>query len=434
MAKIQAFPSNNPIYAQQFFTVKIALYEDNGNFILLDNSVITFSILENEEYLNSTVDLKFLPLSPLNYIIRFYFIAPGISLHTDLSFVAITQTIQLTSADIYNLLQQELPLGVYNTDIDSESGVYIDNLATSTIIGGFYNILSSMNNLVYPENQYDANWEYVVNNTYNLLSAPADPSFNDYKAALVIQFLRNIKTQVSLSPFDIVSAITTYIYLRTGREILVFLGESNIDPTQYWILGVSTLNNNTRLAPSGNLNRQNLIIYIFDLLDILSDNFKIELQNFIKRIIRAGIFWEIEYTTLNPTDEPYFLIPIGYTYRGDPRTRFSYAFQYDDTIGYPFNLKAFAYIYQPNYFTEFEVILTPVAPITSKAIMTIMGKFLDLDSYEKNITSECYVINKTPSIIKLIGHNIIIPLQSGTAELEIEYYNNTTTVSYTVII
>lgn len=175
MAKIIAYPSVDLFFTQVFFQINVGFYKDDNTLELLSPNDITYEVLYNGDNLNVDVGilLSFMPLDIGTYVIRFKYFDVGLNqyFHYDLNFYAFGSTINLNAQTIYDIIISEMPPLVYNDDIDDNIAIYIDNIATATVIADFYSNAYKYLELVDPGFSYNAQWEIMVNGTTNLFSS-----------------------------------------------------------------------------------------------------------------------------------------------------------------------------------------------------------------------------------------------------------------------
>lgn len=332
------------------------------------------------------------------------------------SFVVIADEDYPNKNDIYACIKREEPDGVYNQAADTDSFTYLDNQATADIFATNYNNLRLEANQVYPELTTDyTDW-------INLLFSDVYINPQQGQINKVMQLLRNLQILTSMNPFDIATAITSYIYYRTDYAIYVFIQEDKVNFDTAWILGTdkSILGVNTYLS-DGKVNT-NLVINVFDTKQQLNDLFRIELENFINKITRVYFGYTIDYTK-TPVDFG-LLYDVGMTYKGDPRIIYSYCLCYSQDAFYA--VVGLINPIQPAYIKDLIIQPASATVINLPTKLTVTGIFID--GVMAEVTLSCQ-INKNNNCLSIVG-DVLIPKQSGICTLIIKYGDITKTITY----
>lgn len=420
-AHITAYVTNPIVQVFSPFNVIIGLYGTDASLTDITSSGnLTYQVIYNSANLN-TNGYTFLPQIIGSFIIRFFYNTGSSILTYDLAVYAAPQPFFLNYQQIYNVIKQEEPPNFYSQSTDPDDLLWLDNYATSTILADFYQQIKQFFYDLYPESSTNPNWEIMLNNSINVLPTAAAPQ--------ICKFLRNRRTNTSLNPFDLAFSISEFIYLLTGYQILVYVQESIINPSQYWILGVSTIGNNTFLGLS-NFNSHLLAIHIFDLMDHLTDQNKFLIQLFIQRIIRASSYWTVDYN-LAPEDFN-LILDLGMSYKGDPRLANTYCLQYSPTAVR--NCYALTNPYNPYFLTG--ITLAPNSGNVDLEIpfsVTVTANYdYESDHFTQDVTHESNIVSTTPSTIA-VSANIVTPIGLGAGSINASFGGFTVPGNYNVI-
>lgn len=229
---------------------------------------------------------------------------------------------------------QKVPLGVFD-DFTVNTPQYALFSAYGDMLTEYYKNYFTIINNAY-SSTYSQEAEYTYNDTKGLLSTS---TYSDK----VIQLLA-ASDIVHLNSFDLELFISKYIYYRLGLSCAVYLNDHVLPPGNYWILGQSTLGNDTYLAPDGIEPVVTNLDWIIYNSSTFSNEFKNEVTNLIIRISRADIGNSVGFNNItNPIDDNFTL--IGPTYLLDKRLEYDRCTQYVGDDLFPLNVIG----YQKNY-------------------------------------------------------------------------------------
>lgn len=331
--------TNKSIYVQSdTFQVTPGLIFTDGSLNVASLSDISFTILNGSNLINILDSVNLIFNMQLTGSVTILFKHTSLLTIDTIALlnIQIIPAFQFVSQqDAFYLINQELPSVIYTNDkYDSIGGIqpnYTDNQATAFVVGQLYQTMYEIFSQIYPNQSYTSNWEFALNGTNNLIS-------NSPNATQIIALLAQMWTQTSLSVFNLELFLTTYIYLRTGISVTVYIDDNSVNFAEYWILGTSTLGNDTYLAPSvpGYVS---VAITIFN--NTLGTPFENELNALIERLMRADVItYTVNYTNISPTAPPYNLTYASYTYEFDPRLLYTKALTYIGGTA-PFNLTGY---------------------------------------------------------------------------------------------
>lgn len=424
MARLQIFIDKTPIYSGNNIYLRAGFFADD--YSLTDvTSDCSFTINFGDENITKVSDNLFFTNKSGDAGIKAFYAIPANKLQQDrvqeeyiatTSFVIISEASLPNNDDIYACIKREEPDGAYTQVADPESFTYLDNQATANIFATLYKNLETETNQIYPELSTDyTDW-------INMLFSEVYINTEQGQINRVLQLLRNLQILTSMNPFDIASAITSYIYYRTNLAMYVFIQEDKVNFDRAWILGTnkSILGVNTYLS-SGKINTD-LIINIFDTEHQLSDLFRIELDNFISKLARAYFDYTVEYDK-NPEDF-HLHTDIGMSYKSDQRIIYSYCLKYSEPAFY----KVIGLInpIQPEYIKDILIAPPDGTVISVLTKFTLTGVFIDGISADITLSSQ---IKKDNDNLKVIG-DVLIPNKNGECTLTISYGEVTKTVTY----
>ena len=234
-------------------------------------------------------------------------------------FVAVKNIQRIGYSQLYTILKQELPSS-YCNDINTSSGNYLDNYASCMVLQDMYTTLYNIVYQQYPSNGYNANWEYALNGTNNVLTNAVYP-------AQVTNLLWQIPYQTGITWYDLTLFLAKLCYYWTGQSAVVTIDNDtniiiySINGLSAWVLGDSV---------SGLLGETT---YLSNLNDDLFVNVVVTL---ILRLFPVQVKFTLSFSTNNPLDT---LTSIGYSYLGDLRPRLGLAYLGDSFS--PFNIEAY---------------------------------------------------------------------------------------------
>lgn len=265
----------------------------------------------------------------------------SLSLQTALAQTASTQQ------DIYNLLKQEEPEGVYtqSTSVD-DSYTYLDNWVTAGLVSNAESSIFSSFQNVYPELSTDLLDWYIQLFGNDLITA-------QYANAL-IQQKNNLALIPSASLFTVTSNIAAFIYNLIGIAVPVYINDLTINPYDYWILGVvgnSELGKTTYLSPSSSNNIGKIYILNGGIATFTQNQLS-AINTFISNLMRPTRRYVVIYDqSLTDVGVNVF---IGNTYYGDLRI-----------------INTCAIVVNPNAFYGFDAYISSFAPEFLVSIDTI---------------------------------------------------------------
>lgn len=323
--------SNRNVFMQGYsFQIIPALIDDDSSLNEIDYSDISYTILNGNTLISVLDETKLIfNLQGAGSIAILITYDNGLDILQQIFYAEIVESkIILDKEKIYSILMQELPENVYCLDRYDNQGnqlpMYTDNISSAQIVEELYNKIYQVFQQIYPENQYTPYWEFALNGTTNLFS-------NLQYATDLLRLLNNINTEVAMTVWDLEYFLTRYIFYRTGVSTLVYINDYSVELSDYWILGISKLGVNTKLAPA-NLENSDIQIVIFN---SLTAQVQYEVNLLIQRLLRPDISYSIIFTNDNPTT--YDLVTVNYTYKFDPRLIYNKALKFLDN-NYPFNL------------------------------------------------------------------------------------------------
>lgn len=427
MARLQIFIDKTPIYSNTTITLRAGFFANDYSLIDVTDDC-NFTVNFGNSNVTQTNSNQFFANSAGDVGIKAFYKDTARKYHqptnpnntpeyiATTSFVIISNATLPNKDDIYDCIKREEPDGVYTQVADVESFTYLDNQAVSDILANLYKSLQVEANQIYPESTTDyTDW-------INMLFSEVYINTEQGQISKVLQLLRNLQILASMNPFDIASAITSYIFHRTNLAIYVFIREDKVNFDKAWILGTdkSILGINTYLSDS-KINT-NLVINVFDTLNKLSDIFRIELESFINKITRAYFGYTIDY---NKTPAEFSLnYDIGMTYKGDRRIIYSYCLKYSELTFY--NVVGLINPIQPNYIKDMLIVPSNDNIIKLPTKLTVTGIFID--GVTADITLACQ-ITKSNNNLKIVG-DVMLPNANGDCTLTISYGSITKTVTY----
>lgn len=305
--------------------------------------------------------------------------------------------------DIYNLLKQEEPQGVYTQDTSITSFTYLDNWVTSGLIAeGAATVFESFQN-VYPEAATNL-LDYYIEFFGNDIITPVYPN-------ALIQQMNNLALIPGASAYVVASNITYFIYNLTGFEVPVSINDFTIDEFDYWILGVvgrSELGTTTYLAPSSGATTVGEIDIYNQGIVVLTQQEKNLINTFIAGLIRPTKQYTVTYDV--PFAGTGFDTLIGNTYYGDIRLVNGFAIKYDPTAFY-------GYIAYVGTFDPQRIIGIQIFPTSGSTISGTVPTEIEITGeyeggYYKGITVLTKIAKHDDNI--LIAWNTLIPLVPST--------------------
>lgn len=146
----------------------------------------------------------------------------------------------LTQADIYRILQRELPEGVYPDGAPDAYNSTADMYALAGAVSGVYASLGIIYNNFFPQSSVEqlTDWEIKVFGA----PLPAGLSIADRQARIINQSRQDI----SISQWDMLLIVNSYVPPGTFTQIIVFSGGST--GSEGWVLDVGQLDFTTPLG------------------------------------------------------------------------------------------------------------------------------------------------------------------------------------------
>lgn len=329
----------------------VELIQPVGGIIVDTNNIVVNSIFQN-----ITVYLKVTYSSYPEQFFSFCFVQP---------FEIVTQE------QLYKTFVNYLPQNVYNTNIDLESPVYVDNTAITTTISQLYEVtapiltdpdnpdyypaqfedLNTILNRFYPDSGYPA-WEQYLVGTNSLYLQPD----TEYANLLTLFYQTNVNN--NNNPYFLAYNISQYIYYRTGIQYYVYIGEDVFDVNSAFILAYNELSKCILVGSNNDANPYQIVVYIIDGSSI-NAAFQHELNTFIRRLVRSSMLVVVDYS--QSLSSLGLTIDLNDTYWQDPRQMNTYCIEYNpgelaDALGYTSDNDSTRTI------MSFTVTLSPPAP------------------------------------------------------------------------
>lgn len=308
--------NTTPIYVGDDFNVLVGYVGNDGSLIQLNPSQFSYSILQNtNNQITDNNDLSF----TANYIGSYGILITYGTLTQIFYFMAVKNIQRIGYSQIYAVLKQELPSSYYN-DINTNSGNYLDNYASCMVLQDMYATLYDIVYQQYPSNGYNANWEYALNGTNNVLTNAIYP-------AQVTNLLWQIPYQTGITWYDLTLFLAKLCYYWTGQTAVVTIDSQNniiiysLGGISAWVLGDVI---NGLLGETTYLSNTNDDLFVNVIITL------------ILRLFPVQIKFTLSFSTSNPLDT---LTNIGYTYLGDLRQRLGLAYLGDSFA--PFNTEAY---------------------------------------------------------------------------------------------
>jgi len=244
-----------------------------------------------------------------------------------------------TINNLYRNFISYLPKGVYTTSNNPNSPVFCDNTATATTLAQIYDssllqtILSDTQSVAFTDlttvsanlfpNSGNPAWEQALLGTNALYYQ----SNTNYPALLQLLYQTNINNNTN--PYFLAYNISQYINFRLGVKKFVLIGESTINNiSASFILNLNKLGQ--CIFNGGNdfpgVNDYTISIFILADSNVLSNEFKTELNWFIRRLVPPYLLLNVYYTY---TADDLHLAYIADTYLGDPRQNNVACIQYN---------------------------------------------------------------------------------------------------------
>lgn len=388
------------------------------NVTLSTNLNITI-ITGNAEIFKHGGILYLRPYSLGTLILKLTYNESGQNIGNYFSLWVIPQATYPQFSDITNTLLKYLYQNVYSQS--QESVVYSKNFATGSVFADIYDNVYQTFLTLYPPFTTDSAWEEELNNNY--------PWTNSTYYNLVIQELNNIPLY-SANLYNITFLITEYIYARLGQSLYVYVQETYTNPSNSWVLGYSTLGQNTILAVDQSMSNS-VIVHIQ--IGSLPSEFLTELGIFIDKILPADVNNTIE---LNPDFGTTFGLNINVpdVYPEDPRLYLKYALLYNPNKIY--DAEALISPYNPAFLSKLTILPPDQSSfpsnqasfnITATAIYTYNGIDYSLDVTEQSTYS-----SDDPSVIQMQGSTALI-MSSGSAKITANYLADSAAATYNIL-
>lgn len=229
-----------------------------------------------------------------------------------------------TTPDNFQRIVQKIPKGIFTSFDPQTSIIGADVFARASMADDYYDVYNNVANQVF-STIYSSELEFEFNGTVGLLS-------NSVYIPELFQLLSALAT-VKLTIYDLELFFSKYINFRLGLVSAVYIDDHLIDPAFYWVLGVSTLGDDTILAPEDYDRPRPLNWNIYNASSFTIE-FKEELQLLVNRISRADIGNIITYynDVHPPADE---FDNLGGTYPNDYRLVYGRCLEYQGIAAYP---------------------------------------------------------------------------------------------------
>lgn len=414
---LEVFILQSPVYAGEMATYVVAGYDENGaqTDVTFDEtaSLTPFEIPSLGTTVVNTNNIY--PQSPGSY---HYLFKLTNNLDTNLialvSFVAIKSFTFPNQQQLESIVAQEEPPKVFSPTKLTDNYAYVTRNAFAQGLAYFYSLYTSgVLDSIYPLTTPVKNrcWETILSGYSNY--------YPDDQVQYICSYLYQLRVQNKNTPYAQSYQISYYIFLRTGINLYVYVDDYTIYGFNFWVLGVSTLGVNTYLFDDSKIPKK-VTVYVVDDANSLSDDFKNELTLFIRRYMRAGLFFETVYDqTLTDLD---MLANIGNTYPMDPRLR-SFALSYssnnmNNSVAY-INPYTFNFIVSLEILPESDTVSVDVPfALSCTATFEVPGVG---GSYTKDITFLGSISFGGDPDSATIYDVTVTPIESG----------NTFTVSYT---
>lgn len=423
------FKTFDPVIAGDPFQIKVGFFDEIGALKDVTNDpTLTYTILNGANVIIFATPQTIQVVTPGSYRIRFSYVYSTVTYSYDFSFCAVDDTnLVLDWPQIYACLKREEPPGVYSQSTDPlKSLTYVDNRAFSEQVATFYAFLNDQTNNIFPETVDPTDipvlqaWEEMTTGEFDFYPTTT-PNIPE-----LVQFIRN--AGYSYNPYNLAFWISKYIYLRTGLEIYVYIEEFimpyNID---YWILGISQLGINTRLAPGYTpTQRKTCIIHVFQLLaNPVPQAVKNEITFLLQRWGRLSVNYVVQYgsepSRFGLTED------LGNTYNGDPRSVGIVCIRFhNDAVEKTLGLtNPFA----PSKLLSIEII-PAIGTYYVSNLLPFEVRAHYLNGYSKYVTREATYENLTPTLFTATSQpNIFLCAAMGLGQIKTMYSIFTATAS-----
>lgn len=229
---------------------------------------------------------------------------------------------------------------------------------------------------IYPSSGNPA-WEQFLTGTNQLYLQKTGGFVTDYNSLLTLIYQTTINNNTN-AYFQALN-ISQYIYFRLGIKKFVLIGEDNVNIPGAFVLNINSLGqsifNNGSNFPG--VNSFTISVFILADIHVLSPEFQLELNNFIRRITRASMLVNVYYT-FSATDLG--LTYIADTYWKDPRQQGVACIAYNPNIlaqalGYAgptkdFNLISYTLTVKDNFNNTMDLIAsTPTLPVPNNLLL-----------------------------------------------------------------
>lgn len=381
--EIRVYFENLPILSTQGNNFTVGYIAPDGSLTLISNSDpgLSIEILEPSDgkLVNNNNTIIVSPQSTATTL-RLKLVYSGFTQY--LSFAMTPAIPSVTLNNIYGRFVDLLPKNVYS--LSTKAATYADNLATATVIFQIYNNvnlpnanflgLSTIINNFYPESGSQG-WEEFLTGSNRLLYQDVT------QYGLLLQHIYRCEINNDNNPYWLAFNISKYIFLWLNKQKYVYISESIIkDVPDAFILNQNRLGNCMFISSGNGGVTYLIIIYVCSDGPTITAEEQVQINAFIRQIVRAGMSVQIDYSrSLASLDLTTFL---GNTYHQDPRQNLTYCIQYNqdvlnEALGYTgnpgeslFNLLAYTLTVTDNFGNTME--LTPStqsAPIVNNLLL-----------------------------------------------------------------